>query len=240
MKIRFATFTAVAVFMCVPSIHAALNQELMLTQPGVGGGSITIDQTGAIIASSGAFSVTNITVNGVGSIAFSGTIGTFTIRSASATGFADTIMPGLQDQVTLDTSSSGVGTLDVQYSDKTYTGLGPNFLLSGSESTANTSATTVLFTATGDAGGAIPGLTPVGALVTLSGVASGTSAVVPNTIGVSGTLTSTAHIVFAGAGTFNTTFDIAEYVPEPTSVLLLGSLLLGVAGITRRKVAKRL
>jgi hypothetical protein len=60
----------------------------------------------------------------------------------------------------------------------------------------------------------------------------------PNT-GPNSTLQSLSTVTFGTAGTYNTTFDIATAVPEPASVVLLGTLLLGVTGVVRKKVAKR-
>jgi hypothetical protein len=213
------------------------------------GDSFSIDQLGNIIATSGTVSIVagNISVDGVGSIQVTSNlsgdvkVGNFKVNSAHAFGLADSIPPQLQDQVSADTTSTGVGTINIQYTDTTYSNLGPALFLSGSESTANTPGTAVTFVATGANGAVIPATGAIGALATLTGSNSSTSGTFANAFtGPSASLTSTATIVFSGAGTFNTTFDISTAVPEPAAILLLGTMLLGfTAQIRKRRTASR-
>jgi hypothetical protein len=221
----------------------------VLTISNNAGDSFSIDEAGNIVATSGTVSIVagNISVDGVGSISVSSNIsgdvkvGTFKINNAHAFGLADSIPPQLQDQVSADTTATGVGTLVITYTDTTYSNLSPALFLSGSESTANTPGTAVTFSATGANGYAIPAAGAIGALVTLSGSNSSASGTFANAFtGASASLTSTASIVFSGAGTFNTTFDISTAVPEPAAILLLGTMVLGfTAQIRKRRTASR-
>jgi hypothetical protein len=254
MKKMFLRFGTVAVFSCVPSMYGAVTQSLTVSD-GLGD-SITVNQDGTFsTAGTVTFAAGNITVDGVGAIEIqsdlSGNVllgaagpGQFKINSASAFGLADSIPPQLQDEESLDTTSSGTGTLTIQYTDTTYTNLAPGLLLSGSESTSNTPKTSVIFKANASNEPLFPvTVNPatgvVGSLGPLSGTSDSTSASFANTAtGPHASLTSTSTITFSGAGTFNTTFDIAS-VPEPTSVFLFGTLLLGFSIILRTKIAKR-
>jgi hypothetical protein len=243
---KFLQLAAVAALAFSPSIYAAVTQELTISDGT--GDSFTIDQNGNIVATTGTVSIVagNITVDGVGAIEVqsdvSGTVkvGGFKINSASAFGLADSIAPQLQDEESLDTSSTGAGTLTITYTDTTYSNLANSLKLSGSESTANTPGSSVIFTALGSNGAALPATTPIGALPSLTGNSDNASNTFANPFtGASASLTSVSTITFKGAGAFNTTFDIASGVPEPSSVVLLGSLLLGVATIVRKRVASR-
>ena len=238
----FLTLGAVTVLMCAPSMNAAIHQVLTISDNS--GDSFSVDDQGNIIATSGSVSLAagNISVNGVGSIGvttnLSGIVkvGSFKINSASAFGLADSIPPQLQDEESLDTTSTGVGQLTISYTDTTYANLAPSLFLSGSESTSNTPGTSVDFDAFGANGIVIPATGAIGSLLGLTGSNSSASASFANPYtGASASLTSVSTITFSGAGTFNTTFDIASGVPEPASIVFLGTVLVGFSALLRRK-----
>jgi hypothetical protein len=258
MKKTILGLAAVAAFTCAPSIHAAVTQQLSICDGS--NDCLMVDQDGNF-TTTGIVEVTagNITVDGAGEIQVdtnkSGVvcIGTtaancagtnaFKINSASSFGLADSIPPQLQDEESLDTDSSGTGKLSIEYTDTTYTNLTAQLLLSGSESTVNTPGTSVTMTAFGANGSAIPATGLIGSLTPLTGASSNDSGVFTNPYtGPTATLSSLSTIVFSGAGTFNTTFDIGTVspVPEPGSVVFLGTLILGVTGIARKRITQRI
>jgi len=250
MKKTILQFGVIAALASAPSMYAANTQELLISDGT--GDSFTINQAGAIIATSGTVTIVagNITFDGLGQIdVISNVAGNvllgsgasaIKITNASAFGLADSIPPQLQDEVSVDAQTNGSGTVTIEYTDTTYSHLGTALLLSGSESTANTPLSSVTFTAMGANGVALPATTALGSIGPLTGLSSNGTSIVANAFtGVSASLSSKAVVTFNGAGAFNTTFDIATAVPEPASVLLLGTILLVLTGVVRKKVARR-
>jgi hypothetical protein len=247
MNTRFSKLLVGAVFCAAPSLFAALPvQELTISDGN--GNSFSIDQLGNIVGTTGTVALVagNISVDGTGDISVSSNLSgnvvlgsgatAFTIKHATGEGLADTSFPQIQNQTSLDTDSTGAGTLTIQYTDTTYTNLPNALVLAGSESTSSIPGTTLTLTETGANGYAIPAGGAIGALGPLTGDASNSTETFLNAFnGPTASLTATAVIVFSGAGNYDTTFDTAEStVPEPTSVFLLGSLLVGLASIARK------
>jgi hypothetical protein len=216
MKKDILQFAVLVALTCAPSMYGAVKQQLVFSD-GLGD-SITVNQDGTFSTTGTATIVAgNIFVDGVGSITVASngsgtvTVGTFKINSAEAFGLADSVSPEIQDQITLDTSSTGTGTLNIQYTDTTYANLAPTLSLTGSESTSNTPATSVTFTAYGSGGVALPATTALGSIGPLTGFSANSSTSVTNPFtGASASVSSLAKVIFSGAGTFNTTFSISS------------------------------
>jgi len=138
----------------------------------------------------------------------------------------------LMDLNTLTVSSTGAHTVDILLSDIGFTAAGGFNLFFSATIPTGGSATATLF---GGNSNTIFDLSATRGGPIVPGPGTGTAATVNPY-----SLTERIQIVFgAGGGTFSGDFQVSSAVPEPTSIVLLGTLLLGFGTAIRRKVAAR-
>jgi hypothetical protein len=262
MTKRIITLFAPALLavVCAP-LQAAISTQLFITD-GVGD-SVTLEWNttnvpGCPAAPSFCELTTGTTTTGAatgiehGTFTFVGTIGTFSFNETTGRGQNAVTLPTLMNVSSIDaTSTVGGGTLSTTFTDADYTGLRPALNLSASNTfTAGTAnGSTADFSAFGDSASAVPGGTLIGDLATFTqasnpnGQSDSANNNFANTIGVSGSLSEVVTLHFTGAGEIDSGFTIANgllgKVPEPTSVIFLGTMVVGLAGLIRKKQAKR-
>lgn len=232
-------------------LQAASNTELTVAD-GLGN-FVTVDQTGAIVSSGGTFSVT--ASGGPSLINFSGSVGAFNFNTITGRGGQAQLFPTLMNLNTIDVLSTGSGNLTITFTDTGYTDFGPVFNLSASSTfTASLGAgSTATFDAYNSTGVAFPATNHIGTIgtfgnssplpagcMTISGGATscaGTQNFV-NPLGplnTSGSLTEKITLHFATAGEIDNGFTVSNAVPEPASFVFLGSALIGIATLFRKK-----
>jgi len=260
--------TAVMVLVGAPKMSAATDEALLLSANGVTA-TITLSTTGVLaitctgtVAQCGDFtaastagtfiagakggfisdngqnaslSVTNATLNG------------YTI-SDTASGWVDSTAPTLQtfNQVV---AKGGVGTVTSEFTDINYntpgTPLSSIFNIADSNvSDSGISGSTVQFGVFSSPGNAIPATSTVYSN-TLTGASSsngahGANAINPNTTG-SVSISSATILTFTGTGKIqaNMTVANAAAVPEPASIVLMGTMILGLTALIRKKQVKQ-
>jgi hypothetical protein len=248
MRLRLLALTAVVALGCAPSMFGAITQELTLSD-GLGD-SFTIDQDGNIVSTSGTVTIaaTNISVTGFGGIEVTSKalhpvmLGTnITVKSAEGLGWGDVGPLELQNEVSTDVDATSSGTLTVTYVDTSYSDISPLINLSSSESTASTPGSDSTMSEYGSIGVNLTPSTLIGTLKTLTGPSDNDTRNLANIFsGASVSLLAQTVLVFGGAGTINTTYDVAQViVPEPASIVFMGTTLLGLSALMRRKLGKR-
>jgi hypothetical protein len=223
-------------------MQGAISTELVLSD---GTNSVTIDQNG-VATTVGTATVTTASGSGPGgTIVFVGSVGAFSVNITTGRGGAVEVRPALINVNSIDVQSVGAGDLTIQFSDTNFTDLAPTLNLSASVTftAANIPhGSTATFTGLGSAANTIPAATMIGALGPFTdnsspGAQSGSDTKdFANPIGATGSLTETIALHFTGASEIDTGFTIANVVvPEPASVVLLGTTLLGVTALLRKK-----
>jgi hypothetical protein len=244
MKINLALVGVAAIAFVALPIQAATTEDLVLSD-GLGD-SITVDQAG-VVTGTGTFTVTSSTGGG-GDITFLGTVGSFSFDLDSGQARPGTVLPTLMNTTTINTESTGAGTLTITFSQTGYTGLAGILTESASDTyTADTpNGSTASFSGYTDSTDALNAPTTlIGTVLSSTQVSFPLSQSDAHTANYTnanghGSLTEIITLGFAGAGTIDTGFTISNVaVPEPASIVFLGTMVLGLTGLIRKKQVKR-
>jgi hypothetical protein len=222
-------------------MQGAITTLLTLTD---GTNIVSIDQNGNQVACTGC---TVTTANGSGdhgTIIFVGKVGNFSVNITTGRGGGVEVRPALINVNSINVLSTGAGDLTIRFTDTGFTDLAPILNLSASDTfTANTpNGSTSTFTGFASASNNVPAGTLIGKIGTFTDTTNPSAQSdsgggnFANPIGTTGSLTEQISLHFAGAGEIDSGFTIANVtVPEPASVVMLGTLLLGTTTLLRRK-----
>jgi hypothetical protein len=241
MKRLFILFFVLLVATCF--MQAAPSTVLTLSD---GVNSVSVDETGAVIPVGMAAGI------GFGTgphqaVVFAGLVGGFTFNVTTGRGSAAVIAPTLMNVSSINVLSTGSSTLTIQFTDTGYTTLRPVLNLSASATiTAGTpDGSSATFSGYADAANGIsPTLDAttligtIGPFTKTTGSAAQSFAAnvsFANPIGSNGSLTERIVLFFSGPGEIDTGFTIANVVPEPASVVMFGTMLLGITSLLRNK-----
>jgi len=226
-------------------------QDLQLVVDDNAGNVAIFNVTGAIVtpdfSGCGACALANLYNPVTDTLLVLGQIGQFRINSISAQGGGTNSTQVHQNLTETEATSAGAGQLNVLFTDSNYPNLGNPFSMTGTiTNNARSSGSSVKFDLGVGPAGPILGpapLLPGGTLPLLTCVttttcgATATNDAIVNTFGNPGNLTAYKQIVFHGRGTVQTTLTVTSLIPEPASVAMLGTMLLGAGLTLRRKFA---
>jgi len=261
MAKRFLTVAAmVAIALAfAPCMHADIATELILSD---GTDTVTIDvsSTNVVTVTCNAGSCGDITQANVGSkITVDYAHGTISVShaafgsqftiSATAQGGVDSLpLPTLQNLNQLDATSTGSGTLTSTFTDTQYPNLSPILNVADSNTTdAGISSSTIDFYTYTDGTDGVPAeaagnpvshnqLTNHSDNNSLDGV----DYTNPNPTPPNSSLESKTVMAFTGAGHIQANITISNVVvPEPASIIFLGTLVFGLTAVIRKRHAKR-
>jgi hypothetical protein len=261
MTKRFLTLfaTALLAVVCAP-LQAAVSTQLFITD-GLGD-TVTLEWNttnvvGCPPAPSFCELTTGVTTTAAatgtehGTFTYVGTIGSFSFNETTGRAQNAVTLPTLMNVSSIDATAAASGTLTTTFTDTDYAGLRAALNLSASNTftAGTTNGSTSDYSAFGDAGNAVPAATSIGDLDTFTdisdpaGQSESANKNFANTIGATGSLSEVITLSFAGPGEIDSGFTIANgllgKVPEPTSVIFLGTMVVGLAGLIRKKQAKR-
>lgn len=194
---------------------------------------VNIDENG-VVSGAGFTTISSSGTGAHGQIQWTGSVGNFTLSTDSGQGFGILPSPQLGNVQATNIASSAGGDITISFTDTGYTGLLGGFALNASLNSLVGNGTAT-FREFGSATNAIPGNVSIGPNPLLVTTALGAQAFnEANPIGSSGSLTEQIEVAFAGGGSANAGLSIAN-VPEPASFVFLGSALIGIAGLFRKK-----
>jgi hypothetical protein len=250
MKRQLILFTGL-LFMTASQAVAAVKTELFLDAGGGTTATVDVSDLGIVTCTGTcgglifpAFLAPHTTLQVTGSLA------QFTIN-ATGVGGLNASFPTLQDLNQIEAASTGPGTLFSEFTDTDYCMgaghcFGNSFVLSAS--TVNDTAistSTSDFAAFADAADSVPAGTLIGSFIGLTGLSDADSGTFADPVGVAGSLSSATSLMFTGIGRIQANFQIStsgttrSLTPEPTSIILLGSLV-GLAALKVRRKTHRI
>jgi hypothetical protein len=241
--------TAVLALAYAPLSHAAIATELVLDD-GVGDvatidesttGVLTCTDTSATGACAGLVPGSEVFSSGPHKTIsiLSGTIGQFTL-DVTGKGQKSNTLPTLQVFNQVDATSSGAGTLTATFTDTSYSTMNSVLDIADSNTTDQQIQTsTIQFNVYTDAANNVPATTLVGTNI-LTGHSSAGGGLAANPNFPNGSLTSQAILTFTGVGNIQANITVANVlVPEPASVVFLGTMVVGLSAFLRKKAVKR-
>jgi hypothetical protein len=225
-KITLALFAlAVAMFAVAPASASTITVEIQLN----GGGFSTVATCVNLASCNFSYNNGGVTINSNGS-------GVSTNLPGSAT-------TGFSTTTALDITNSNAGsvTLDIRVLADGYTqpANGP-YSLNASESETNFLTGSFTFQTTGALTGGATCSTQTGIVTEASGLSGNSQAPGAVCTGAApfGISTLSNYTLGGGAHISSTASVLASTVPEPASIMMFGSGLLGFAGMIRRKLNK--